>query len=289
MTMTLGKRLSGLILVGLGAMGMVACLAGLVGHWIAAARLQQINSRLFGRVDELVVQVDQRAIQAQGAVGRTRNLFNGLKQTLQESAKDLLAERIASLPEIDNIQLRLESAMERSEELMAVSASTVELTDQLLATVGVVMSEKSADQQSSSDLVATIQSIRESLADASTRLADLQRRLSDIRQKRNVEINLSEIAKQSLGIFAKLDVVQTRIAALHSRLDQTKSRMAQLQNRISRSIVAGQCLIVLLIAWISAGQFCLLLQGRRLLRINAQPPRVSDTNSKAPQPPNSQF
>ncbi len=264
--MSLGKRLSGLILVGLGAIGMAVCLAGIAGLWIAASRLQQINSRLFRQVDQLIVQVDQRATQAQNAVGGPRDLVEALNRTLKESAGELLAGRIASLPEIDKIERRLASAMERTDDLLDASASTAELLEQLLATFGPIASERSVDSQGSSDLMATIRSTRQSLANASERLADVQRRLAEIRQKRSVDINLSEITKLSLRMVAKLDVVQTQITAFRERLNETKSRSAQLQDRIRRWILAGECLILLLIAWVSAGQFCLLLQGRRLLR-----------------------
>ncbi len=264
--MSFGKRLSGLILVGLGAIGMAVCLAGIAGLWIGASHLQRINSRLFRQVDQLIVQVDQRATQAQNAVGGTRELAEALKRTLKESATELLAGRVASLPEIENIERRLASAMKRTDELMEVSASTAELLEELLAATGAIAPERNVDQQGSSDLMATIRSARESLANASERLADVQRRLAEIRQKKGVDVNLSEITKLSLGVIAKLDVVQAQIAAFRSRLDETKSQSAQLQERIRRWILAGECLILLLIAWVSAGQFCLLLQGRRLLR-----------------------
>ncbi len=269
--MSLGKRLLGLILIGLGAIGMAACLTGIVGLWIGASRLQQVNSRLFHQVDQFIVQVDQRATQAQNAVGGTRDLVEALKRTLRESAAELLAGRVASLPEIDNIERRLASAMERTDELLEVSASTAELIEQLLATIGAVASERNADLQGSSDLMATIRSTRESLANASERLADVQRRLAEIREKRGVDVNLAEITKLSLGMVAKLDVVQAQIAAFRGRLDESKSRSAQFQHRIRIWILVGQGLILLLIAWVSAGQFCLLLQGRRLLRRPAAP------------------
>jgi len=264
--MSLGKRLSGLILVGLGAVGMAFCLAGIAGLWIGASRLQQVNARLFHSVDQLIIQVDRWATQARDAVGGTRDLVDAMKQTLHESAAELLAGRVASLPEIENIERRLASAMERTDQLVEVSASTAELIEQLLANLDAIASERSVDLQGSSDLMATIRSTRESLANASERLADVQRRLAEIRQKRGVDVNLSEITKLSLGVVAKLDVVQAQIAALRSRLDETKSRSAQLEDRIRIWILVGQCLILLLIAWVSAGQFCLLLQGRRLLR-----------------------
>jgi hypothetical protein len=284
----IGKRLTGFLLICLGAMGMAACLAGIAGLWIGASRLRQVNSRLFHQVDQLIVRVDQRATQAQNAVGGTRDLVEALKRTLRESAAELLAGRIASLPEIENIERRLASAMERTDQLVEVSASTAELIEQLLANLDAIVSakaetiasERGADLQGSSDLMATIRSTRESLANASERLADMRRRLAEIRQKREVAVNLSEITKLSLRIVAKLDVVQAQIAVFRNRLDETKSRSAQLNDRIRLWILAGQCLILLLIAWVGAGQFCLLLQGRRLLRPAATLP--SDVLDRLP-------
>jgi hypothetical protein len=158
--MSFGKRLTGFLLIGLGAIGMAACLAGIAGLWIGASRLQQVNSRLFHQVDRLIVQVDQRATQAQNAVGGTRELVEALKRTLHESAAELLAGRVASLPEIENIERRLASAMERTDQVVEVSASTAELIEQLLADLDAVASERSVDPQGSSDLTATIGSTR---------------------------------------------------------------------------------------------------------------------------------
>ena len=102
--MSLGKRLSGLLLVGLGAIGLAACLAAIAGVWIGAAHLQRINSRLFLQVDQIIVQVDQRAAQAGDAVGGTQELVDALKRALKESTAELLAGQVASLPEIDNLE-----------------------------------------------------------------------------------------------------------------------------------------------------------------------------------------
>ena len=266
-----GKRLLGLGLAALGVLGGVICLAGIGGAWIAGSRLQRVNSQVFRRADELVVQIDQRAAQAGNAVGGTRELVDELKQRLRESAPELLAERVASLPEIDDLQRRLAGAMERADSLVQVSVSTAELIEQVLATVGVIAAERDVDLKGAFQLTATIRSTRESLASASERLGDVQRRLNELRRKRDVDIHLSEITKLSLGIVAKLDVVQEQIAAFRTRLDETRSRLGQLQGRIRAWIFAGQWLILLLIAWGGAGQYCLLLQGWRLVRTPRSP------------------
>ena len=67
--MRAGKRLLGLILLTLGVLGIVVCLVGIAGVWIAGSRLQQVNSNVFSHADQLIVRVDLRAAQAGDAVG----------------------------------------------------------------------------------------------------------------------------------------------------------------------------------------------------------------------------
>jgi uncharacterized coiled-coil DUF342 family protein len=268
--MHVGNRLVGLGLAALGVAGIVVCLAGIVGVWLAASRLQRVNSEVFGKLDQLVAQVDHRADQARDAVGDTRDLVDELKQTLRDSASDLVAERVASRPEIDNLEQRLASAMERAEGLVELSTSTAELIEQLLVSLGDFASNRDLNLRHSTELVASIQSARQSLVNASKQLSDVQGRLAEIRQKRNVEDNLPQIIKLSLGIVAKLDVVQDQLAAFRGRLDERKVRLNQSQNRLSAWIFGGQCLFLLLIAWAGAGQYCLLVYGWWMLR----PPTV---------------
>jgi chromosome segregation ATPase len=268
--MSLGKRLTGLVLVALGAIGGVVCLAGIAGAWIVGARVRQVNTEVFRQADELVVQVDRRAAQARDAVGGTRDLVDELKQTLRDSAAklaaDRVAERITSLPEIDDLERRLAAAMERADGLVQVSASTAELIEQVLATVGVIAGQRDMDLKGASELTATIRSTRQSLADASDRLADVQRVLAEIRRRRGVDVHLEQVAKLSLGIVAKLDVVQEQLAAFRSRLAETRSRLDQIQGRVRSWVYAAQWLVLLLIGWGGAGQYCLMLQGWRILR-----------------------
>ncbi|HEY3395300.1 MAG TPA: hypothetical protein VGK58_21545, partial [Lacipirellulaceae bacterium] len=202
--MHVGNRLVGLGFAALGVTGIVVCLAGIVCIWLAASRLQRVNSEVFGKLDQLVAQVDRRADQARDAVGDTRDLVDELKQTLHDSASDLVAERVASRPEIDNLEQRLASAMERADGLVELSTSTAELIEQLLVSLGDFASKRNLNLRDSTELMSSIQSARQSLANASDQLSDVQRRLAEIRQKRDVEGQLPEIMKLSLGIVAKL-------------------------------------------------------------------------------------
>ena len=231
-TMHVGNRLVGLGLTMLGVTGIVVCLAGILSVWFVASRLQRFNSKLFGQVDQLVAQVERRADQARDAVGETRDLVDELKQTLSDSATDRVAERIASLPEIDNLEQRLASAMERADGLVQRSTEAAELIEQSLVAVADFASERDVDLRRSSELMASIQSVRESLGNAPKSLSEVQSRLAEIRQNRQTQDNRPQIMKLSLGIVTKLDVVQNQMAAVVGRLNETKTRLDQLQNKL---------------------------------------------------------
>ena len=121
------------------------------------------------------------------------------------------------------MERRLTSAMERADGLVQVSASTAELIEQVLATVGVIASQRNVDLKGASELTATIRSPANRWPMRRERLANVQRTLAEIRQKRDVDVNLEQIAKLSLGIVAKLDVVQEQLAAFRGRLDETRT------------------------------------------------------------------
>lgn len=73
--------------------------------------------------------------------------------------------------------------------------------------------------------MASIQSVRESLGNASESLSEVQIRLAEIRQNRETQDNLPQIMTLSLGIVAKLDVVQNQMAAVVGRLNETTIRL----------------------------------------------------------------
>ena len=98
-----------------------------------------------------------------------------MKQALQAAATELVAERLGALPELDNLERRLASAMQRADGLLEVSVSSAELIEQVLTQVGLAASERDVELRDPSNLVETIQSMRESLGVASERLAEVEK------------------------------------------------------------------------------------------------------------------
>lgn len=264
--MRMVKRLAVIGLVVLGFVGVAFCLAGAAGVWMLGSRLQQVNSQVFGQVDRMVVQLDRRATQTRDVIVEARELVHQFQELWRDSGRDLIAERVMAMPEIENLELRLAGALERADGLIQVSAASAELIEQVIATVDASAAIKQVDPQVFSELLEAIRSTSESLAHASQRLADVHRRLEEIRRKRDVDVDFTQITKLLLGVISKLDVVQEQIAAFRIRLDETRQRLDRLQGKTRAWLFAGQCLILLLLAWGGAGQYCLLVHGWQILR-----------------------
>jgi archaellum component FlaC len=264
--MLIPQRLMGLTAFLLGAIGLLVCLAGFAGVWIAGARLQQVNADVFRGADEMVTLADRRVEQAQGAVGGTRDIADKLKESWQASAKELLAERATSLPEIEDLERRLASSMERADTLLEASASITEMLEQVLNHVGVDANEGRVDPKSIAALNDTLQSTRKALAGANERFTEVQQRVAELREGGNGDVSRELVEELTLGIVARLDVVQNQLASFRHRLDGVKSRLAQARDTMRSWIVAGQCVMVFLLCWIGAGQYCLLCQGWRYVR-----------------------
>ncbi len=249
----------------LGTIGTVACVAAIVGSWYVAGRVQRVNSNVFKQADQLMVQIDDRAVQAGSAVHGTRELVEELKKTIRKSTEEFVAKQVLSLSENENLERRIASTMERADRLIEVSTSSAELLVQLFATIGTLAPEPSADARVSSDLLMALRSTNEMIAEALERLTEVQRRLEEIQQNREVDVNLAEIGKITLGIVTRLDVVQERIAVFRGRIAEMRQQCDKTHEKIAASIFAAQCLAVLVLLWIGVGQYCLLVQGWRIL------------------------
>ena len=231
LTMHVGNRLVGLGLTVLASPGLWFAWRESWAFGSSTSRLQRFNSKLFGKVDQLVAQVERRADQARNAVGETRDLVDELKQTLRDSATDRVAERVASLPEIDNLEQRLASAMERADGLVQRSTAAAELIEQLLVALADFASERDVDLKRSSELMASIQSVRESLGNAS----EQPLRGSESSGRDSPESGVAGQSPADHEAFAR----HRRQAGCRTesdgrssvaRLDETTTRLGQLQN-----------------------------------------------------------
>lgn len=260
------KRLAGFALTTLGATGLVACCAAVPAAWIVGADVRQVASAVFGRAIELVARVDLRAGQAYEAVFNTRSIAEELKKTLRDASKEAVVERARSFAETNDLEQRLASAVDQEDRLLEVSASSAELMAQVLTLVGADPSGRLIEPENLAQLYAEIQATRATLATATERLSEVRRTLAENRDPPEIDVNRERVAQLTLGIVAKLDVVQTQLQAFRGRLEELERRLAQLSSRLSRWIFAAQVLLIVLLLWIAAGQYCLMRQGWRRSR-----------------------
>lgn len=263
--MRVARSLTGLLLTALGLIGIVICLAGIGGVWIGASRLQQVNATVFDDVQRVVALVDQKAERAGEAAGSTRDLADELRETLRESVREAAETHMVSAPEVDDLRQRMAAAMKDAEGLLELSASAAEMFEQVAGSIDSLSMGQRNLSETSAQLLTTIRSTQDAMADASDRLANVGRRLDEIRQNRDAENNAEQIAQLSLAIVSRLDAVQQQLASFRERLDEVSNRLSRLRDRIETWIFLGQLVLLFLMFWIGAGQYCLLVKGWAIL------------------------
>ncbi len=103
--------------------------------------------------------------------------------------------------------------MERADGLVQLSTSSAELIEQLVVALAGFASERNVELRLSTELMASVESVRESLGNASERLSEIQQSSGRDSPETGTWRSISpQIMKLSLGIVAKLDVVQDQIA-----------------------------------------------------------------------------
>ena len=97
-------------------------------------------------------------------------------------------------------------------------------------------------------------------------------KLAKLRHNRDAENNAEQIKQLSLAIVSRLDVVQQQLDAFRERLEEARSGLTRLRNKLEAWIFLGRLVLLFLLVWIGAGQYCLLVQGWRLRCTGKEPP-----------------
>ncbi len=130
--MTWTKRIFGLLALMLGAVGLVVCLAGIVGVWTVRNRVDLTLEKTFGRVDDVLGKLHDRAQEATDRIQSTQDSVRDLNARVQQRVAELRDVPLGEAADIDQIERQLYARIQQAKTLIEFMQSTVELVAQLL-------------------------------------------------------------------------------------------------------------------------------------------------------------
>jgi hypothetical protein len=251
------RRLFGLLCGASGGTGLLLCIAGIVGCWWLHAEVVQRVDGVFGRAETLLVDVGASLDQVGGRMRQTQSELESVRQRevdldakppVERSLRRSLSRKgIAALsPQLGDARGKLNKATEIGLVVNGLLEALAELP--LVERAGV---DTDKLKETSAQLSALI----------------------DQTDKLRLQLGISLPEQPAETITAEssraVDLVGQIVAATDDgsdRVNGARLKVADRHAQIIKWITLSAVFLTLLLVWIAAGQFSLLLHGRSLVR-----------------------
>jgi len=249
--MRVARRLTGCLFGATGATGLVLCVAGLVGCWVAYSEVVRRADRLFGRADGALAEVG-------GNLGQAADRLRGAQAEL-EAARHRESEPAGR---------SARRALSRK-TVEAVGLPATEARDLLVkATDAALVANGLLDALAELPLVERVSVDTDRLKQTSAQLAELSERSAKL---------AALLAPAAPGADAEIDSESSRatetlgrsIALADAGVEGLELGRQRIANGHARAVgwATGVAIIAtVLLLWIAAGQVSLLIHGRILAR-----------------------
>jgi hypothetical protein len=221
---TLG--VSGMIL---GAIGVVVCVALIIGVWVLSSRLSDRTAQVFGVVESGLVIADEQ-------VGRVNGAIQDLQTGFQGRIEDIDLE--ALIARLDD----LAGLVDATESTANTAGGSIRFASALMA--GGMTDEVAAD----------IDGLATNLETMSLDLEGVQENVTAFLEGRADDGVVAQIN-------TTVDDLLVRVATVASLIDNTSSRVSQIEQNMLRWISMAKWILILLFLWIGAEQMLLFAHG----------------------------
>jgi hypothetical protein len=254
--MRLLRRLAGLLSGTAGAIGLILCVAGLVGLWAAYVEVVRRVDRVFERADTALAGVQENLHRA---TDRLRETETGLEVVRKQEA-DLAAQ-----PPAERGPRRVLSR--KTVEALGPGVGDARAT-LVRATEAAMVANGLLDALAELPVVERVTIDTDRLKEASAQLSDLTERSARLVALLGPAAPAGD--DQAAGEASRaVEAVRKSIALADvgtDRLDDRRQTVVAGHARIRRWIDGVTAALAVVVAWIAAGQFSLLIHGWKLVR-----------------------
>ena len=251
----------------LSVLGLIFCLAGIIGIGMAKNQVEAVGEVVLEAADDSLAFVDDKLDRAKQVLSRSREpirLLSRAAERLQRKEPATRKEVTSLLQTLDEkVFQELKSAQSWLDSAHAVAAGVGRVSQ------AVASSEYAASHQ---DTVGTamaqrVQEFSESVADI---LAKLQAIREELVQLRDTRAAAREVAVRIVARLADLETrlnnLTTRIETLDGRLAETRGNVGDLSQRLPWWTGIGALVLSVLPLWFGVSQVIMIGHGWRLIR-----------------------
>jgi len=256
------------VTAGLGILGTIVCTAAVIGVWLLASRMAQLNEDLFSSIDSGLAALQRRAHTAQRRIEestiRTESFQLWVKDTLTSEA----SERLAAALELERRVERLDSSLEQVEMYMALSEGSIRGIRQSLSfgrSLGAPMDLELVDA-----LLESLETMQKELGIAAHAIDEIRRRITDLDSPEKVELHFNDILRLVSVVAVKLSNLDSRLEGLLGKLANVQANVKVAQLKMNSYVMYAAIIATLIVLWMMAGQIALVGAFRRNRKLQAK-------------------
>ena len=238
-----------------GLLGVIVCLAAAVVVWFTGSRLSQASDKVLDGVDSTLAACRDRVLGAQKRVQEAKITTEDVRHGVENWVRMAATERLASRVDVEHKVGRLASGLEQADRWLEVSGASLHGVQQALDMARSLGS--SADQANVNPLLERLEGVRGQLKQASAAVDAIREQLASAAEGATLEERIKRAAQLALRVLATVGEIDSHLGQVADGLIERQARVQQLKRQTHVYIVAAQVCLLLLIAWMAAGQVSL--------------------------------
>ncbi len=269
--MIIFTRSIGLGVILLSVLGLLLCLAGIVGVWIVKSRVKAIGNAAFSAADDSLNFVNAKIDRVQQALDKSRQRVGWISnaaERLKDETADARKESEPLLQALDEVFQQLKAAESWLDSCHAVASSVSRVSE------AVVSSEYAASHEDAAGIAIAqrIQELSESVADALAKLQSVRQELVDLRDTgklaRKVVVT---VVVHVADLDGKLANLSARLEKFDGKVAHAKVSVAELRLKVHWWIRIAAVALTVLMAWFGVSQIGMIGRGWRCMHDKLPP------------------
>jgi len=253
--MEIFKRILAWVVIVISALGLILCLVGIIGVWVANTSLTDSLTGIFAQVDDVLVSSGERVTNIKTNLIEVQDTLAQLDKIIVE-AGDQLTENSPTLTFVSNtVGTKLQPKIETTAEVFSTLRETVISVNMTLETVNKMpfvsvpmlpMEELSTIDQQMQDMVVSVRALGEAIKEKEASLIE-----------RTMEAFTNPIGRLSTLV----EKVLTPVEKLDSTFQRVETAVVTTNERIPALIDWWSVLITFVLFWFVLAQASLLYGG----------------------------
>jgi len=243
----------------IGVLGVALCVAAGVFVFRVAARVTQANDRVFDGVDAALVAGRDRVLAAERRVQEAKITTEDVRQGVESWARREAAQRVASQPEIENTIARLGLGLQRVDDGLEISRTSLQNVQQALGLASSLGA--AADPALVDPFLEKVNALRGRVSESTETVDAIRTRIQAVATGESLEERLGRLAQLTLRVVLTLGDIDARLGEVADGLVASRSRAQGMRERLGRYILLAEIGAFVLVAWMAVGQIVLARYG----------------------------